>query len=479
MSRIFISYRRADSITFTGRIHDRLRQAFGPHNIFKDVDNIPLGTDFRSVLEDALGKVDVVLVIVGPIWAEITDAEGNQRLHDPEDFVRIEVEQALSRPEVLVIPVLVRGTPMPDDALLPNNIKDLVFRNAATVRDDPDFHRDMDQLIEKLAEYFREQGEDITLPDYALTGSGSNPSYPRRTQINATVPSQQRRGNNGAIIGGVVTVLLLLAVGAWLFLLGPLSRTDPEPTETVVVAAAVTEDDTPTEAVTLTEETTPTDPPPTDAPTETDIPSTEAPATDVPTDAPATATTRPSVTPTQPPTATAAGFGDWRDDYTGDPYTITVRASVRSCASSDCQLFGALRRGTVTTVFDTEIGEAVGGNAEWYLVEYDGEQAYIHSGAARPGGEISDENDASVPSATATEAPALVDEGDPYRVTVRASVRSCPSSDCLLLVALNPGSTVEVIATEIGEAVAGNAEWYEITLDGETGFIHSGAAEPN
>ncbi len=52
MPRIFISYRRADSITMTGRIHDRLVARYGEKNVFKDVDDIPLGVDFRTVLED-------------------------------------------------------------------------------------------------------------------------------------------------------------------------------------------------------------------------------------------------------------------------------------------------------------------------------------------------------------------------------------------------------------------------------------------
>jgi hypothetical protein len=48
MAKIFISYRRADSQQISGRIHDRLVSAFGKRNIFKDVDDIPPGMDFRE-----------------------------------------------------------------------------------------------------------------------------------------------------------------------------------------------------------------------------------------------------------------------------------------------------------------------------------------------------------------------------------------------------------------------------------------------
>ncbi len=42
MPRIFISYRRAATQEVVGRIFDRLVKAFGPDNVFKDVDSIRL-----------------------------------------------------------------------------------------------------------------------------------------------------------------------------------------------------------------------------------------------------------------------------------------------------------------------------------------------------------------------------------------------------------------------------------------------------
>ena len=50
MPRVFISYRRSDSVTITGRIYDHLVHAFGDDSVFKDVDDIPLGVDFRRKL---------------------------------------------------------------------------------------------------------------------------------------------------------------------------------------------------------------------------------------------------------------------------------------------------------------------------------------------------------------------------------------------------------------------------------------------
>ena len=47
---IFISYRRNDSADVTGRIYDRLVYGFGKETIFKDVDSIPFGVNFRSYM---------------------------------------------------------------------------------------------------------------------------------------------------------------------------------------------------------------------------------------------------------------------------------------------------------------------------------------------------------------------------------------------------------------------------------------------
>jgi hypothetical protein len=49
---IFISYRRDDSADVTGRIYDRLVQESGKKKVFKDVDSIPLGIDFKSYLAE-------------------------------------------------------------------------------------------------------------------------------------------------------------------------------------------------------------------------------------------------------------------------------------------------------------------------------------------------------------------------------------------------------------------------------------------
>jgi len=150
--RIFISYRRGDSADVSGRIGDRLQADFGAANVFKDVNSIPVGVDFEEYISEQLQQCDVVLVLIGPSWASVTNRDGRPRLHDPADLVRIEIEQALHHKR-LVIPTLVGHAHMPDVALLPESIQKLTRRNASQVRPDPDFHRDMDRLVRELQQY--------------------------------------------------------------------------------------------------------------------------------------------------------------------------------------------------------------------------------------------------------------------------------------------------------------------------------------
>lgn len=150
MPHIFISYRRADSKASTGRIYDRLVAAFGKKAVFKDVDNIPPGQDFRKVLHAATAKCQVMLIVIGPGWVSATDERGNRRLTDPNDFARIEVETGLERDHLTVIPLLVDDAPMPNADEMPEALRELAYKNAFIIHDDPLFHHDMDTLIQTL-----------------------------------------------------------------------------------------------------------------------------------------------------------------------------------------------------------------------------------------------------------------------------------------------------------------------------------------
>jgi hypothetical protein len=158
LGQIFISYRRSDSADIAGRIYDRLVGMFGKEPIFKDVDSIPLGIDFKEYLDQKVGECDVLLAIIGDRWIDASDITGASRLYDPTDFVRIEIQSALER-GIPVIPLLVRGAQMPVEESLPTSLRKLTFRNGILIRSDPDFHRDMDRLIAALEKYVKKENK--------------------------------------------------------------------------------------------------------------------------------------------------------------------------------------------------------------------------------------------------------------------------------------------------------------------------------
>ena len=152
MNDIFVSYRRSDSSAIVGRIIDRLEAGFEKEHIFRDLNSIRYGQDFGEVIKEALAGCKVCLVIVGDDWIDARDDAGNRRIDNANDWVRVEVSNALEQ-GVHVIPVLVENALMPDESQLPDNLKGLISRNAAKVRDDPDFNVDMERLCNAIENY--------------------------------------------------------------------------------------------------------------------------------------------------------------------------------------------------------------------------------------------------------------------------------------------------------------------------------------
>jgi hypothetical protein len=150
--KIFISYRRADSKYVVDRIRDRLIDAYGEDTIFRDIESIPLGQNFSDVLKEATTTCDVMLVVIGPEWAGVTDDQGNKRLFDPHDYTRREIEAGLANKKILVIPVLVMNARMPSAEEFPESLVELRSRNAISIRNDPDFNPDMQRLIQGINE---------------------------------------------------------------------------------------------------------------------------------------------------------------------------------------------------------------------------------------------------------------------------------------------------------------------------------------
>jgi TIR domain len=142
---VFVSYRRQDTPHLAGRLYDRLGEHFGQERVFMDVDSIEPGLDFGEVITGALSSCAVMLVLIGDQWLTIGDARGRRRLDNPDDYVRMELEAALTR-NIRVIPMLAEGAVMPGSQELPDVLKGLARRNALEISHSR-FSADADRVI--------------------------------------------------------------------------------------------------------------------------------------------------------------------------------------------------------------------------------------------------------------------------------------------------------------------------------------------
>jgi hypothetical protein len=161
MPRITISYRREDSLDITGRIFDRLAAHFGRDAVFRDIDNIPPGADFRKHIDIVLEESDIILAIVGPRW--IGPRAGQSRLASAADPVRLEIETALRKAKPLV-PVLVSRAPMPRPEQLPESLVDFAYRNAVQVDAGQDFDVHIARLIRAMDRMLGDREDETVAP---------------------------------------------------------------------------------------------------------------------------------------------------------------------------------------------------------------------------------------------------------------------------------------------------------------------------
>jgi hypothetical protein len=139
---IFINYRRADSSGHAGRLRDHLVTRFGHDRVFMDV-GILGGDDWVASIERALSASGAVLMIIGRNWS-------SPRLQDPGDRLRQELEAAMAL-GANIIPVLVGGARMPDEADLPPSLQNLARRQAVRL-DDEEWEDDVRRLSGRLAQ---------------------------------------------------------------------------------------------------------------------------------------------------------------------------------------------------------------------------------------------------------------------------------------------------------------------------------------
>ena len=226
MGAVFISYRRGDSEGQARALSGDLVERVGKDAVFMDVDSIALGRDFRQILHERLGSCDIMLALIGPNWLDAKDAAGNRRLESPTDFVRQEIASALKR-NIPVTPVLVQGAQMPPQERLPEDLKDLAFRNGFELSH-MRWESDVREMVKRLG-----QGTDEIRGDWSA-GPASKPSVtPRKGGSRASHPVSTGTDDGSkfpvAILAAVATVLVLAVGAAWYSMSGGSSRPAPAP----------------------------------------------------------------------------------------------------------------------------------------------------------------------------------------------------------------------------------------------------------
>jgi uncharacterized membrane protein YhaH (DUF805 family) len=83
-------------------------------------------------LDEQLAACIAFIAVIGPRWLTARGNDGNPRLDNPKDYVRLEIEAALKR-DIRVIPVLVDGASMPQLSDLPSSLQALARRNAVEI----------------------------------------------------------------------------------------------------------------------------------------------------------------------------------------------------------------------------------------------------------------------------------------------------------------------------------------------------------
>ena len=293
MSKIFISYRRADSQWQTKAIYEKLTTIVDDprEDIFFDLDSMTVGLNFKTQIQASVEKCDVLIAMIGQKWVNEVDTEtGQRRLDDPKDFVRLEVAAALNR-DIPVIPVLLDGAPVPDMDELPDDIKELSERHGIKIRADS-FENDVGLLLKSLERIGITKSKPEPIPEPVDMGVLNKEwrKLARTTDLNAmkgfltkvsgtqlesaverrvreverlsssqikSVKEKEEKGNPLLLVGGVLGVLLL-AGGGSVFVLGlpwslnkenripdstptPTPTTRPTPTETYPVGKSFTD----------------------------------------------------------------------------------------------------------------------------------------------------------------------------------------------------------------------------------------------
>ncbi|MGZ8259521.1 MAG: CHASE2 domain-containing protein [Caldimonas sp.] len=207
--RVFISYRRDDSMVTAALLYRELADRPEFADAFMDIDDIGYGDDFVEAIDAALRDAHVVLVVIGPRWAEMLQA----RLRG-DDWVRHEVATALrlraegardGRPPLRVLPVLIGGASPPPESVLPADLAGLA-RLGMLKFDERALKASLNTLLEAIQE------EDFEGRVRRLQNERQ-----RLEQERLRIESERKRGARARVASVAAAFALFLAASVKMF----------------------------------------------------------------------------------------------------------------------------------------------------------------------------------------------------------------------------------------------------------------------
>lgn len=134
--QVFISYRRDGGSLAARAIYDGLRSR--RYRVFLDVEELGQGY-FDDKLKSMVQSIPIFLLIASPRWSE--------RCREPEDFVRQEIEIAMSKNKK-IIPIVTETIQDLSNATLPDGIADVKRLNAVRYE-----HHNWKGFLDQLVDY--------------------------------------------------------------------------------------------------------------------------------------------------------------------------------------------------------------------------------------------------------------------------------------------------------------------------------------
>jgi hypothetical protein len=150
--KIFINYRHEDTQPTAWLLYDKLKERFGPGNVFFDRDTLRPGERWLDEIKSHLAADGVLIALIGRQWMPAMTANLQA---GGEDYVVKEIDLAFrSDRRITVIPVLADDARLPRPDELPLPLQDLPACQAESLRP-THLPEDIGHLIARLEEIRR------------------------------------------------------------------------------------------------------------------------------------------------------------------------------------------------------------------------------------------------------------------------------------------------------------------------------------